>query len=429
MSGLAEIRRQACDVLIIGAGPAGLAAACRAASPGVRVVVVDDNPHPGGQIWRRQQLKAITPEANAWLSRAREARVTFITGARVFDSAPDVLMADAAEGIHEISYRRLILATGARERFLPFPGWTLPNVCGAGGLQALVKSGLPIAGKRVVIAGSGPLLMAVAAYLLRHRAEVLLIAEQAPLGRLLKFGATLLRSPAKASQAIALRYALAGVPYSTGCWPISAGGDEAVRSVTLKRGSRTWQVDCDYLACGFHLVPNLELATFIGCELKQGAVAVDQYQETSVSNVFCAGEATGIGGLELALAEGQIAGYAAAGKYIEAEKQFKERKRFCRFAEVLNNTFALRDELKELAERETIVCRCEDVNFGRLQKQESWRAAKLQTRCGMGPCQGRICGSALEFLFGWKHESVRPPLFPVRLGNLVRTTAHVEELR
>ena len=103
------------------------------------------------------------------------------------------------------------------------------------------------------------------------------------------------------------------------------------------------------------------------------------------------------------------------------ERLFRERAKQRRFADLLNDTFALREELKTLAAPETIVCRCEDVVFDRLRAHDSWRAAKLQTRCGMGPCQGRICGAAVEFLFGWKSESVRPPVLPVRVESLLVT--------
>src|SRR6185295_1674164 len=162
------------DLLVVGAGPAGMAAAWRAAESGLRVSVVDDNPAAGGQIWRGGP-----PEAQVWFERIRS--VELINGARVFQQPePGMLLAETNSGVCELSYKSLVLATGARERFLPFPGWTLPNVMGAGGLQALVKTGLPIEGKRVVVAGSGPLLLAVAAYLRGHGANVLLIAEQAP---------------------------------------------------------------------------------------------------------------------------------------------------------------------------------------------------------------------------------------------------------
>ncbi len=400
------------DVQVVGAGPAGMAAAWRAAQSGLRVCVVDDNPAAGGQIWRGGP-----PEARAWFERIRSVDVEVINGARVFQQPQaGTLSAETSEGVVDLNYDRLILATGARERFLPFPGWTLPNVMGAGGLQALVKTGLPIEGQRVVVAGSGPLLLAVAAYLRTRGADVLLIAEQAALRQLAKFGLGLV---GKMSQAFSLKRQLRGVRYLSGCWVVAAHGDDKLESVTLFRGGKRWRVQCDYLACGFHLVPNVELAELLGCAVENGSVKVDQYQQTSVANVYSAGEATGIGGLELSLVEGEIAGLAIAGKHEEARGLFPVRGQQRKFAKLLNNTFTLRDELKQLPAPETIVCRCEDVTFARLREHHSWRAAKLQTRCGMGPCQGRVCGAAVEFLFDWRAESVRPPVLPVRVESLI----------
>ena len=406
------------DALIVGAGPAGLAAAYRAAKAGLRVAVVDDNPNAGGQIWRGEQNKPSSRDAQIWFERIRSANIVFIPGARIFQQTqPGQLLAETSSGITELSYTNLILATGARERFLPFPGWTLPNVMGAGGLQALVKTGLSIAGKRVVVAGSGPLLLAVAGHLREHGANVLVIAEQAPARRLARFGFELFGA-GKSTQALELKRRLKGVKYLSGCWPMAAHGDEKLTSVTLRRGGKRWQVECDYLACGFHLVPNLELAELLQCTIENDAVRVDEFQQTNVPNVYAAGEATGIGGLELSLVEGEIAGLAVANKHNEARKLFAVREKQRRFARILNETFALRDELRDLVRPETFVCRCEDVRFERLKSYDSWRTAKLQTRCGMGPCQGRVCGPAVEFLLGWKLESVRPPIFPVRVESL-----------
>ena len=236
--------------------------------------------------------------------------------------------------------------------------------------------------------------------------------------RLARFGISAIGA-GKSGQALELKRQLAGVKYLKGCWPVAAQGEERIISVSLFRDGRTWQIHCDYLACGFHLVPNLELAELLGCRIKNGAVSVDEFQQTSVQHVYAAGEATGIGGLDLSLVEGEIAGLAAAGKQGEAEKLFRVRAKGKGFARILNETFSLREELRSLVNNETVVCRCEDVTFGRLKAHDSWRAAKLQTRCGMGPCQGRVCGSAVEFLFNWNVESVRPPVFPVRVESMV----------
>jgi len=411
------------DVLVIGAGPAGLAAACRAAESGGSVAVVDDNPRPGGQIWRAGEGK-FAAGAVAWLASAERLRVGFIAGSRVF-AAPAtgrLALESFTRGEFEVSYRNLILATGARERFLPFPGWTLPNVMGAGGLQALAKGGLPVEGKRIVVAGSGPLLLAVAKYMREHGAHVRLIAEQTPGSALHRFAWSLALHPEKAIQAIGLRAQLLGVRYLTGCWPIAAEGQEKLAGVTLRRGSKTWSEPCDYLACGFGLVPNLELASLLGCRMSAAGVEVDEYQLSSIAGVYCAGEITGIGGLELSLAEGEIAGLAAAGRLETARHRFPARESGRRFADALDRAFTLRDELKSLPRPDTLVCRCEDVTLARIQSCRGWREAKLHTRCGMGPCQGRICGPAVEFLQGWKAESVRPPVFPAEVGSLIKAS-------
>jgi NADPH-dependent 2,4-dienoyl-CoA reductase/sulfur reductase-like enzyme len=409
------------DVVVVGAGPAGLAAASRAAECGRRVAMLDDNPHPGGQIWRDAAGKS-PKEAVRWIQAAERLGVEWIAGVRVFDAPePRHLAVETFDGECHIGYRSLILATGARERFLPFPGWTLPNVMGAGGLQALAKSGLPLARKRIAIAGSGPLLLAVARYMRSHNADVCLVAEQAPRSALLRFGVRLARHPGKLVQAINLRAGLLGVPYITSCWPVSAQGGERLQSVTLRRADgATWTETCDYLACGFGLVPNLELAALLGCRLSKAGVEVDERQQTSVAGVYAAGEATGIGGLELSLVEGEIAGYAAGGSADRVKALFGARESHRKFAMALEEAFALRDELRQLAQPDTMLCRCEDVTMERVQACTGWREAKLHTRCGMGPCQGRICGGAVEFLLGWQSESVRPPVFPARVRSMTQ---------
>lgn len=411
---------QTFDVLVVGAGPAGLAAASCAAESRCRVGVVDDNPDAGGQIWRGERSHPSNPEATAWLERLRNAPIAFLPDTQVVGLiGPGRLLAESQGKPCELRYQRLILTTGARERFLPFPGWTLPGVLGAGGLQAMVKSGLPIEGKQVIVAGSGPLLLAIAAYLHTHGARVRLIAEQASWKALSRFGATLLLTqPGKVRQALTLRRTLRAVPYRPGCWPLRAEGDRQLTAVMLTDGSRRWTEPCDYLACGFGLVPNLELPLLLGCAVRAGVVPVDTMQQTSRPGIYCAGEPTGIGGLERSLAEGRVAGYAASDQPDQARRWFAARTKAHRFARALATTSTLRDELRQLAEPGMIVCRCEDVTLERIRHYNNWRAAKLQTRCGMGPCQGRVCGGAVEFLFGWSTESIRPPLFPTAVANL-----------
>lgn len=404
-----------------------MAAAYAASQSGARVLVVDDNPNLGGQIWRRENVKPSTKEAAEWFGKIRNTKFEMLENSRVFGSLDEkTLLAETQDGFCGIEFSKLILATGARERFLPFPGWTLPNVMGAGGLQALAKNGLLVEGKRVAVAGTGPLLLPVAAYLKKRGARVLLIAEQTSKKRLFKFTLNLLKHPNKISQALKMRKELNDVPYRTNCYPVEASGNEKLSSVKFRQGNKRIRISCDYLACGFHLLPNVELASLLGCKLKDGVILVDEWQETSLKNIFCAGEGTGIGGVELSLVEGQIAGFTAADKKEKAQSLFVEREKQKKFSALLNETFALREELKSLASPDTIVCRCEDVTHSNLTRYNSWREAKLQTRCGMGACQGRICGGAVDFLFNWSNESVRPPVMPVRLELL--TEASKEEV-
>jgi NADPH-dependent 2,4-dienoyl-CoA reductase/sulfur reductase-like enzyme len=422
---MAREMRKHFDVLTIGGGPAGLAASVRAAECGLRVGIVDDNLTLGGQIWRGD-VEDCTSEAAAWVERLSALEIEMLCGTRVFDVAKNLVWAEGTDATYELGFTKLVLATGARERFLPFPGWTLPNVMGAGGLQALVKSGLPIAGKRVVVAGSGPLLLAVAAYLRKHGAGIPIICEQASWSRLAQFGFALLQQPQKIAQGLSLKGELAGVPLAANSWPIAAEGRDALEQVVISRNGRLEMVACDYLACGFHLVPNVELAALIGCRLRNGHVQTDEFQQTSVPDVYCAGEPTGIGGLELSRVEGEIAGFTAGGNRDAAGKLFATRRRLQKFAGALDRTFRIRPELRSLPLAQTIVCRCEDVTYARLRQQRSWRAAKLQTRCGMGPCQGRVCSPATQFLFGWISDSVRPPVFPTRFSTLAAMSPDAE---
>ncbi len=412
------------EVLIVGAGPAGIAAATAAARTSRSVLLLDDNHAPGGQIWRTDSL-APNPRdrhRDAALTSLQQSGAQLLFNTRVCDApAPGILTTLSGEAITHIEYDKLILATGARERLLPFPGWTLPGVSGAGGLQALTKGGFPIAGKRVVVAGTGPLLIAVAAHLAAAHANIVCVAEQATLTQMAAFASAIASSPAKIWQGIKFRAQLRGAPYHTSTWPIAALGDTHLTSVRLTDGSRTWEEPCDYLACGFHLVPNTELASLLGCTFNGDFVAVDVLQRTSIGNIYCAGEPVAIGGLDAALIQGEIAGLAATDQLQQAQALHQRHATSLqRFVTRLEAAFRLRPELLTLAHPEDIVCRCEDVRFEQLVPYTSWTAAKLQTRCGMGPCQGRICGPATQSLFGWKPTSVRAPLSPVPVSAFIQ---------
>ncbi|WP_342120017.1 FAD/NAD(P)-binding oxidoreductase [Pseudoduganella sp. OTU4001] len=415
------------DIVIVGAGPAGLAAA-HAAAEGGRIAVIDDNPLAGGQIWRGGPAQWKDPRAQAlWQALEKADNVSFLPGTRVLmQTRPGELLVQDAQQAHTIRYHRLILATGARELLLPFPGWTLPGVTGAGGLQALAKGGYPLQGKRVVVAGSGPLLLAVAATLKERGATIAAIVEQAGLPALAGFAAGLALTPSKALQALRLGATLRGIPYYADSYVSAACGEERLGAVLVQRKGASIGIACDYLACGYGLLPNTELARALGCAIEEGAVKTDPWQHTSAANILCAGEGTGVGGVDLALVEGRIAGLAASGRASEAQVHFGERDKWRGFAARLARVFAPREELRKLAQPDTIVCRCEDVCDSELREHPSWRSAKLHTRCGMGPCQGRICGNATDFLYGWRPDAVRTPISPARAGSIITLEPHKE---
>lgn len=419
------------EIVVIGAGPAGLAAARAAAGAGARVAILDDNPQAGGQIWRQGPVFEPAAPLVESLAALRASSVELIPGARVVAALPGrellVEQASAEAGGAILGYDKLIVATGARELLLPFAGWTLPGVTGAGGLQSLVKGGVPVRGERIVIAGSGPLLIAALATAREAGANVLAVVEQASARAVRGFALSLAATPSKLVQAARLTRGFIGVDYLTGGVLRAAHGSARVEAATIEIEGRPRVIECDRIASGYGLVPNLTLPLALGCELRDGAVAVDARQRTSREAVFAAGESTGIGGMELARAEGALAGLAAAG-VDEGDRRvaalMREREVWRGFAARVARTFALGDAARALPPDDTVLCRCEDVTLGAARGYADARDAKLQTRCGMGACQGRVCGAAGAALLGWQEAAIpRPPFSPVRIGTLAALAA------
>ncbi|WP_323123393.1 FAD-dependent oxidoreductase [Burkholderia alba] len=415
------------DIVIVGAGPAGLAAARAAAHAGARIAVLDDNPLPGGQVWRQGPAHAAAaPLSDALRALARLPNVEVRSRTRVAAVLPGrVLLAETdAPGGRMLGYERLVLATGARERLLPFGGWTLPGVTGAGGLQALIKGGVPVRGERIVIAGSGPLLIASLATARAAGATVVAVIEQATPAALARFGLSLAATPSKLVQAARLTRGFVGTEYLTGSVVREVHGDGRVRAAVVETGNGYRTINCDRVACGFGLVPNTQLARALGCEVRDGAIVVDERQRTSVDAIYAAGEGTGIGGMELASVEGELAGWAASAapdadwRSPRIARLLRRRDTWRRFAARVARAFELGAAARALPDDGTILCRCEDVTVGAVRAHASARDAKLQTRCGMGACQGRVCGAALTTYFDWDDATPRPPFVPVRIDTL-----------
>lgn len=426
------------DVVVVGAGPAGLEAAV-AASEVTDVILLDDNPHAGGQIWRRDD----TPHGKRAAKSRRDAATVAdlaesfaraggrrLTGARVFDAPASGLLhvertsesgARFEPEFLAVRYRKLILATGARELFLPFPGWTLPGVYGVGALQAMVKGGLDVRGRRIGFAGTGPLLYAVARDLRQRGAEVVVIAEQARPGPVIGFGLGLWRDPKKLFEGFLAYGQPQGVELLHETVVGAVEGERRARRLITTTKQHRRGFDVDLVAASWGLVPETRLARLLGCEAGQTRILVDEHQQTSVPGVYAAGEVTGIGGSDKAVIEGTIAGLAATQREDEARALFRRRRRTLDFAARLGRAFALEPALFAMARDNTLVCRCEDVPRSALRRQPDFRAAKLASRCGMGACQGRVCGPAAACLEGWPldaAEAPRPPLFPVSFGTL-----------
>ena len=407
-----------CDVLVVGGGPAGIAAAARAAESGAKVVMVDQGMRPGGQVWRHRDASELPRLARRWLDRLSRSGARCLARATVTDATSDRVVSVAHDdGSTTMHARALVIATGARELFIPYPGWTLPGVMGIGGAQALLKGGMRVTGKRVIVAGSGPLILPVAAAMARAGARLAPVLEQASAAALAGFARTLWRHPSKLADGAHYRSAFARTPYRTGSWVARAEGDGRVERVTLTDGRRSWNEECDLLCCSYGLVPNVDLALLLGCAVDEGRVVVDPSQRTSLPGIYAAGEPTGVAGELAALTEGEIAGLSAAGDARAADGSLaRARQRWRSFGAQLALSFRPRRELSDLAERDTIICRCEDVPLLRLDPSWSVRQAKLYTRIGMGPCQGGVCGPACHFLFSWPHARVRPPLGGPEVG-------------
>ncbi|MDC0852908.1 FAD-dependent oxidoreductase [Planctomycetota bacterium] len=408
VSAVHETKSFETDVAVIGSGPAGLAAACAAAELGKTVMIIDESPGPGGRIWSHRGSPPV--EARPWIERARIAGVQRLQGYSVIDGKPGELkVASVKDGTrHRVHCSSIVIATGARERFLPFPGWTLPGVVGAGALQSLIKGGLPVSGRRLVVAGTGPLLLAVAKLAVSEGATVVVV-EQASFADRSALAIPLLLSPSRWRPARELWNSLRGVEMYTSSWVTSARGHQHVQEVSIRTPQGIKTLEVDGLAVGYGLIPESRVAAGLGCEIDEdGFVRVDEHQQTRVPGVLCAGESTGIAGSESALDEGLVAGIVSAGR--NPRSRLLARVRRHRFwGQAIEKAHPLRDEVLQLAGAEDVVCRCEDVRAGEITGCVSRREARLIHRWGMGHCQGRVCEGSSMCAALEGSDSVRPP--------------------
>jgi thioredoxin reductase len=425
------------DVAVVGGGPAGMAAAVAARERGSSVVVIDEYAAPGGQIWRRRFDEAdhpsppsLPPEARARVGALRASGAEVLAGRSVWGTPePGVLML-TGPGPARVRAKAIVLCTGAYDRPVAFPGWTLPGVLTAGGAQALAKGQGVLPGKRVLLAGAGPFLLPVASQLASLGAEVVAVAEATTRREWLRAGPRMAGHPGRLVEYLKYRTKVPRIAW--GHVIVRAEGDTRVRRATIALAGpdwspagaeRTFEVDAVCTAYGF--LPSVDLARALGCELAGDAVAHNEDMATTVPGVFVAGEATGVGGAELALAEGELAGSAAASPRRDLAPLRERRAKLADFAGILADLFDPRPGLLRLADADTVLCRCEDVTAGAVDAAVDGGAAtlaalKIVTRCGQGPCQGRICERlAAARVPEPERFSARAPIRPIPLGLLM----------
>jgi NADPH-dependent 2,4-dienoyl-CoA reductase/sulfur reductase-like enzyme len=442
------------ELAIIGAGPAGLSAALAARSCNVQAVILDDQPRQGGQVFRRgakgaMPLPRFASAIAGVYADPVAAGIDYRPQHAVWAFEADTLHVCGPDGTYRLKAQRTIIATGASEWVLPVPGWTLPGVTTAGGAQVLLKTSGVAVGRRVAIAGTGPLLLQLASQLLAAGVSIAGIFEIASFQRWVSTAGRTLLYPPLALQGIALLAALIrrGVVVKFGHVVTRIHGDERVSGleVACARTSKTVRVEADAVCLSHGLLPSTELAAMRGCQLRyvpeagHWEVIRDSAMRTTESDVFAAGDGAGIGGARYALLEGTLAGLAAArdlGRVPSGDAAASERRarhRFRRLPAVrgfLRRTFRPQPELIAALAPETVLCRCEEVRVGAARSAireglRSLHELRILLRVGMGPCQGRYCtASALRLLAQESGRtpqdlgpgSPRPPVRPIFVG-------------
>ena len=464
-----------CDVAIVGAGYAGLAAADVMARSGLDIRVFDENPHVGGQLLRRLggtsygpggfEFDGIKRSGLRLVAHVARRGVKVSSGTQVLGLFPEntLLVEDRDGRVSEISARCILCAAGARETYLPFKGWTLPGVISTGSAQILIKSSGMLPAKETLVGGLGPLPFVLAREISRQGGKVLAVLDHAGVSEKIGFMRTLPRSLPKLLDGawIMALLAFSGIRVRSRMRILEAHGKTQLESVVAARTAGNGRIlsgteiryKTECLAVGFGFAPNIELLLQAGCAAEHApekggwVVRVEDLLETSLENVFAAGEVTGIAGARKSMIEGRIAGLAILerlGRPAPGTRQLlqglaRERRNELRYGAILNRMCRLpRDWVKGIP-GETIICRCEDARMADIRKALAHGfvtpgALRKACRCGLGNCQGRICSPILRDILAAETKtgpgrislpSVRPPIKAVRLGALAENEESV----
>ncbi len=459
------------EFVIVGGGPGGVAAAMEAAKAGVAVTLVDENERLGGQCFRQFEkgFKVADPEALGLDYKEGQEllhqfsllgdKIRYLNKALVWGIFNNRTIALAHNGASSaLGFKRLLAATGAYDRPVPFPGWTLPGVFTAGGAQKLVKSERVLPGENILLAGTGPLQLVLAYQILEAGGKIEAILEAGNFYKnwlrrflgiwgnwdFLKEGLGYLRSIRKA-----------GVPLLQGHIICEAHGEEQVEEAVIAKVDRDWRfrpstartVKVDAICLGYGLVSSTELTMLAGCEhsydLRLGGYIPlrSTTMETTVPGIYAVGDGAGVAGRKVAIEEGRIAGISAASSlgYLSSRDAGEQIKpclkrldKIGRFRRVLDDISLPRRGLYELAKDDTIICRCEEVTLKQLKEALSddtlqIKDFKRMTRMGMGPCEGRMCGPSMIEMMRHRLDASaegvgclqpRPSIKPVALGVL-----------
>lgn len=451
----------AVDVAVIGAGPAGMGAAIRASSLGLRTALIEETAEIGGQVYRPVPrgftVRAKRSPADALRARLRASDVTFMLERSVW-SLRDGYRVDlvGARGTESLDARVVVLATGTFERFIPVRGWTLPGVIGLGAATVLMKSQQILPGRNVVVAGAGPLLLLAAAMIVEGGGRVAALVDLNRASDWTAHWPALMSRPDLMWQGARwwARLALAGTPVLRRHTVCAIEGGDTVGAVRVApvddnwspRTSESRRIAADAVCIGHGLCPSTEMTRLLGAShrfapaLGGWVPEVDENQRTDKAGLYVVGDAAGVRGAAAAPLSGELAALAAAHALgsIDSERFAREKAplagalaRASRFGSVMSALTRMRSGLVEAIEGDTIVCRCEDVTRERIEEAVSAgcrdiNQVKAATRCGMGPCQGRMCGDAATALMALtvgSREAVgqltaRPPFRPVDTATL-----------